>query len=71
DGAPDIITMYSILMLCLIISILLLSIPAIAFQIDRFIGILSLIFAADMSLLLLLILVKRAAIHYETIQIDM
>jgi len=71
DGAPDIITMYSILMLCLIVSVLLFSFPVTIFQIDQFMGILALIFTADMSLLFLYILVKRTAIGYERIQIDM
>ncbi|MGM0405210.1 MAG: putative ABC transporter permease subunit [Thermoplasmatota archaeon] len=71
DGAPDIITMYSILMLCLLASILLLSLPVTIFQSDMFLGILALIFSADMSLLLLIILVKRSAIRFEKIQLDM
>lgn len=71
DGAPDIITMYSVLMLCLIGSVLLLSIPFTIFQVDRFLGILSLVFAADISLLIMVLLVKRASVLYEKIQIDM
>ncbi len=70
-GAPDIITMYSILMLCLIVSVLLFSFPVTIFQADQFLGILALIFTADMSLLFLYILVKRTSILYEKIELDM
>ncbi|MFO7791605.1 MAG: ABC transporter permease [Candidatus Saliniplasma sp.] len=71
DGAPDIITMYSTLMLCLVLSLVLFSVPVTVFQTDRFLGLLALIFAADISMLLLVLFVKRASTLYERIQIDM
>jgi len=71
DGAPDIITMYSILMLCLISTFLLISVPFTLFQIDRVLGILTLILSADLALLILYLLVKRSALLYDEIQLDM
>ncbi len=71
DGAPDIITMYSILMLCLISTFMLISVPFTLFQMDRVLGILTLILSADLALLILYLLVKRSALLYDEIQLDM
>ncbi len=70
NGAPDVTTMYTVMITCMILLGLFLSIPAFIFRIDRVLGLLALIFMADMSALFLLLLGKRAGKIYEKIQMD-
>ncbi len=71
DGAPDVMTMYTILIACLIVGAVLTAYPMFVFQIDRIVGVLTIIFSADVSALILHLLVDNSAKSYESIEVDM
>jgi len=68
-GAPDIITMYSMIMLALIFSVIFLAFPFTLIEIDRILGVLSVIFAADISALLMIAMYKRSSTILENMEL--
>lgn len=70
NGAPDVTTMYTMMITGMISAFLFLAIPVVIFRVDRVLGLLALIFMTDMSALVLLFLLKRAGKVYEGIEMD-
>ncbi len=60
-GAPDIITMYSTMMIIILLSVFFLALPIYLFMLDRVLGVLSIVFAADMAALFMISMIKRAS----------
>lgn len=70
-GAPDVMTMYSSLMFCLITGTFFLGIPTAVFQMDRILGLLACIFFADMAALVMVILFKMTGKRYSDMEVSM
>lgn len=71
DGAPDVITMYIILITCLFAGALLTGYPLQILERDYFLGLLAMIYSADIAAFMMVILVKRSSVHYENLELDM
>ncbi len=71
DGAPDVMTMYIVLMMCLIISSLFVVIPFFFLTTDHVLGVLFVILSADIAALSTFLLCSRATQLYESMQLDM
>lgn len=69
-GSPDIITMYSMIMLAMILSVMFLSIPFTLIEMDRILAILSVILAADLSALFMISMFKRSSTILENMELD-
>ncbi len=61
NGAPDIITMYSTVMLGLLLSVIFLSVPITLVEIDILLAVLTIILATDLALLFMILMIKRSA----------
>jgi len=70
NGAPDIITMYSMIMLALILSWIFLAIPVTLLELDRILALLSVILAADLSALLMIWMFKRSSVILEDMELN-
>lgn len=70
SGAPDIITMYTVLIICLVMALLLIGYPLVVLQMDHVLGVLIMIFSADIAALILIILIGRAGKLYEKMELD-
>ncbi len=70
-GSPDIITMYTVLIICLIFSAAYLSVPMTIYLRDEFLGILGLILAGDLAALQLVLLVGRSGKLFEEMEMSM
>lgn len=71
NGAPDIITMYTILIACLITGAFLIIYPFNIIQYDYFLGVLAMIFMADISFVALYILINRTSHIVARMELDM
>lgn len=71
EGSPDIITMYTVLVVDLIAALIFISFPASLFMFDSILGLLGMIFFADMSALILVFLVSRSSKLYDKIEMTM
>ncbi len=71
EGSPDIITMYTVLVVDLMAALIFISFPASLFIFDNILGLLGMIFFADMSALILVFLVSRSSKLYDKIEITM
>ncbi len=71
DGAPDVMTMYIVLMMCLIIGAVFILIPLAFLVTDHVLGLLLVILSADMAALVMIMLCGRASRLYEDMQLDM
>ncbi len=70
NGAPDVTTMYTMMVSGLIVSIIFIGVPAFVFRIDAFLGLLFIIFMTDVSAAVFLGLVKRAAVNYHRTEMN-
>ncbi|MEF8835251.1 MAG: hypothetical protein V5A76_03770 [Candidatus Thermoplasmatota archaeon] len=68
-GSPDIITMYSMIMLALFLSLIFLAFPFTLLEIDRTLGILSVILASDLSALFMIVMFKRSSTILENMEL--
>ncbi|MFW6071936.1 MAG: putative ABC transporter permease subunit [Thermoplasmatota archaeon] len=71
EGSPDIITMYTVLVVDLIAALIFIAFPASLFMFDNFLGLLGMIFFADMSALILVFFVSRSSKLYDKIEVTM
>ncbi len=69
-GAPDVMIMYTSLMICLLSGGLFLALPTAILEIDRFLGLLACILAADAAAAVMFILFKHSAKKYEDMEIN-
>ncbi|MBS3790573.1 MAG: hypothetical protein KGY66_06625 [Candidatus Thermoplasmatota archaeon] len=69
-GSPDIITMYSMIMLALLLSVIFLAIPFTLLELDPILGVLSVILAADLSALFIIWMFKRSSIVLENMELN-
>jgi len=69
-GAPDIITMYSMIMLTLILSVIFLGVPSALLEIDRVLAVLSVILATDLSALLMMGMFKKSSTILENMELN-
>jgi len=70
NGAPDVITMYTVLIMCLITAAFLIIYPVQILQVDYFLGVLAMIFATDMAALAMVIIVDRTSKIYDGLEMD-
>ncbi len=68
-GAPDVIIMYTCLMLCLLGGALFLGLPTVILEIDRFLGLMACILFADGAALTMVLLFQHAGKKYEAMEI--
>lgn len=68
-GAPDIMTMYLIMMACLVLGALVVGIPGLAMKYDRLVGILAMALSADWAALFLLQSIRRSARNYDRMEV--
>ncbi len=71
DGAPDVMTMYIVLMMCLIIGSLFIVAPLLLLTKDSVLGVLFAILSADIAALSMFLLCKRATYIYDGMELDM
>jgi len=69
-GSPDIITMYSMIMLAMMLSVMFLSVPFTLIEVDQILAILGVILAADLSALFMILMFKRSSIILENMELD-
>jgi len=69
-GSPDIITMYSMIMLAMISSLIFLTVPFTLIEIDRILAVFSVILAADISALLMIALYRRSSTILEDMELN-
>lgn len=70
DGAPDVITMYIVLMGCLFLGVIFIALPFGLMHFDRVLGVLGMIFFADFAALMLVFIIGRSAKIYDSLQLD-
>ncbi len=58
-GAPEVMSMYAIMMLCLILAAVVLGVPALVYLSDRFLGLLAIILCADICAFVLWYVVHK------------
>lgn len=71
EGSPDIITMYTVLVVDLIAALVFTAFPASLFMFDNMLGLLGMMFFADMAALILVFLVIRSSRLYDRIEVTM
>lgn len=71
NGAPDVITMYTVLIMCLITAAFLILYPLQILQTDYVLGVLTMILSADIAAFAMVIVVEQTAKIYDAIELDM
>jgi len=69
-GAPDIITMYSMIMLALVLSVIFLAVPFTLLEIDRVLAVLGVILASDLSALFMIAMCERSSTILEKMELN-
>jgi hypothetical protein len=67
-GAPDVMTMYLIMMACLVLGAIIIGVPGLVMKYDTLVGILSMALSADWAALFLVHAVKRSARNYDRLE---
>jgi hypothetical protein len=67
-GAPDIMTMYLIMMACLVLGAVLVGLPGLVMRYDTVVGILAMALSADWAALFLVHAVRRSARNYDRLE---
>jgi hypothetical protein len=67
-GAPDVMTMYLIMMACLVLGAVVVGIPGLVMKYDPLVGILAMALSADWAALFLVQAVKRSARNYDRME---
>jgi hypothetical protein len=67
-GAPDVMTMYLIMMACLVLGALIVGIPGLVMKYDTIVGILAMALSADWAALFLVHAVRRSARNYDRLE---
>jgi hypothetical protein len=67
-GAPDVMTMYLIMMACLVLGALMVGIPGLVMKYDTIVGILAMALSADWAALFLVHAVRRSARNYDRLE---
>jgi hypothetical protein len=67
-GAPDVMTMYLIMMACLVLGAIIVGVPGLVMKYDPLVGILSMALSADWAALFLVHAVRRSARNYDRME---
>jgi len=67
-GAPDVMTMYLIMMACLVLGAVLIGLPGLVMSYDAIVGILAMALSADWAALFLVHAVRRSARNYDRME---
>jgi hypothetical protein len=67
-GAPDVMTMYLIMMACLVLGAVLVGIPGLVMKYDTIVGILTMALSADWAALFLVHAVRQSARNYDRLE---
>lgn len=70
-GAPDVMTMYIVLMMCLFAGAFFLGLPTAILERDRFLGIMACILSADLAALAMVIMFRYGGKRYGEMEINM
>jgi hypothetical protein len=68
-GAPDVMTMYLIMMVCLFLGALIVGLPGLMMRYDKVVGILCMALSADWCALFLVHAIRRSARNYDALEV--
>jgi hypothetical protein len=67
-GSPDVMTMYLIMMACLVLGAIIVGVPGLVMRYDTIVGILAMALSADWAALFLVHAVRRSARNYDRLE---